>query len=246
MDSFSLLQQYISAFGAALLLPLIWLMNRRGQRKIFPYFFIYLIVVLVKSAALLIIKPLSPIGYFYGFWTAEAITVLLSFGVIFEIYHHVLTSGTIPISKATFFTIAVILLLLSAVAAPFAVHAEGYSTLLRTIFVLTSTLRFIQVALFVLLSFFSVFYGFYWTGQAFGIALGYALFAFMQLANTLARVSTGTVGHWVYVYVSMLGYQCAVLIWLLYAAKGQQQPRLKSVPEIQTELWAGALERLAK
>jgi hypothetical protein len=246
MDSFSPFQQYLSAFGATLLLPLIWLMHRRGQRKVFPYFFIYLIVVLVKSEALLIVKLFSGTAYFYGFWTAEAITVSLSFGVIFEIYLHVLTSGTLPVNKATFFRIVVALLLFAAFAAMFTLHAEGYSTTLRTIFVLSSALRITQIGLFALLASFSVFYGLYWTGQAFGIALGYALFALTQLANTFVRVSTGSIGHQVYVYISMLGYQCAVLIWLAYAFKGREQLTLKKVPENNTGVWLGALERLAK
>ena len=247
MDLSSQFQQYLSAFGTALLLPLIWLMHRRDQHKVFPNFFVYLLVVLGKSLTLQTIKPFSPASYFYGFWIAEAITILLGFGVIFESYVHVLTSGTLPIGKVTFFRIVVAMLLFSGIVAMLTLHAEGYPAIVRTIFALSTALRIVQVCLFLLLAFFSIFYGLYWTGQAFGIALGYALFALAQLANTSVRAWAGSVGHEVYVYVSMLAYQCAVLIWLAYAYKGKQPPvQLENLPENGALVWFGALERLAK
>jgi hypothetical protein len=246
MDLSSTAQQYLTAFGTALLLPLIWLMHRRGQHKVFPNFFVYLLAVLVKSLILQSIKPFSPGGYFYGYWTAEALTILLGFGVIFEIYKDVLTSGTLPISKATFFRMVVGLLLGAGIVALLTLHADGYATSVRIIFALSSTLRIVQVGLFALLAFFSIFYGLYWTGQAFGIALGYALFALAQLANTFVRAWAGPVGHDVYVYVSMLAYQCTLFIWLAYALKGKQEIRLENLPENGTLVWFGALERLAK
>ena len=246
MDSFSPIQQYLGYLCTALLLPQIWTIHRRGQQKTFPVFFAYLLIVLIKSEVLQLIKPFSRTGYFYGYWLAEAITILLSLAVIYEIYRNILTSGTLPTSKTTFFRINVGLLLLASMVAIFTVHTGGDHPLLRTIFVFGGALRTMQLGMFLLLAWFSIFFGFYWTSQAFGIALGYALYALAQLANTLARAWVGPLGNQVYEYVTILAYMCAVLIWIAYAQKDEKGIGLNAVPENTSSVWFGALERLAK
>ena len=244
MNSLSPIQSFLSVLCAALLVTLAWVMHKRGQRKVFPCFFVYLLVVLFKSEALQLIKPFSAAGYFYGYWIAEAITILLSFTMIYEIYSHILTSGTLPIGKAAFFRINVGLLFLASMVAALTVHTGN--PVLRTIFVLGSTLRTMQVGLFIFVVSLSVFFGFYWTGQAFGIALGYGLYALTQLANTVTRYWVGSLGDKVYAFVTVVAYLCAVLIWLAYALKGKEKSRLQKVPENKTTIWFGALERLTR
>src|SRR5207248_7193790 len=139
--------------------------------------------------------------------------------------------GTLPMDRAHFFRISVALILLSAVLTMFTVNAAGYPTVLRIILVLSSTLRITQVALFSLIVFLSVFYGLFWSSQSFGIALGYGLFALTQMANTLFQDWTSAGGRQVYIYVSVLGYVCAVLIWIAYALRGDKEARFASVPD---------------
>ncbi len=240
------MQHFVSPLGTALLIPLIWILHRRGYRKMFPCFFVYLVVVLFKSETLQLIKPFSRSAYFYGYWTAEAITVLLSFTVIYEIYIHILTSGTLPINRTTFFRISVGLLLFASVIAVFTAHTAGYSLPIRAIIVLSSTARSVQVGLFALLASLSIFFGFYWTGFAFGIALGYGLYALEELANILVRASVGTIGQHVYEFVTVLAYDCAILIWLAYALKAKESTQLDTVPRNDAHIWFGPLERVAK
>ena len=244
MSIFSI-DDLVGLLVTTLLIPLIIIMHRRGQRKLFPFFFAYLLVVLFKSEALQLIQSFSPKGYFYGYWIAEPITIVLSFTVIYEIYSHILTSGTLPIGKTAFFRINVGLLLFASLVAALTVHPAG-NPLLRTIFVLTSTLRTMQVGLFIFLVSLSVFYGFYWTGQAFGIALGYGLYALAQLANTVVRSWVGSLGDRVYAFVTVAAYACAVLIWLAYAMKRKEMVHLRALPKNNTAVWFGALERLTK
>src|SRR5205085_7644041 len=105
--------------------------------------------------------PFYPTAYFYAYWIAEASTILLSFAVIYEIYLR-LSSGVLPITKATFVRLNVGILLFASIASPMTVHTAGYHPLWRTVFLLGSVLRTMQVSLFVLLAILSLFYGLYW------------------------------------------------------------------------------------
>jgi predicted secreted protein len=239
--------EIISFSGTLLLLALIVTIHRRGEQKTFPRFFLYLIVVLFKSEIVLLIQPFSAVAHFYAYWVGEGVTILLSFTVIYEICSHIISSTAFPLSKTTFFRINVGLLLFASIVAALTIHSAPTDPVVRTVIVLTTALRTMQIGLFALLTAVSLFYGFFWTNSAFGIALGYGLYALSQLANTLVRVSVGVLGHEVYRYIAMLGYDCTVLIWLAYALRaGQQEIKLEKVPDNDAAQWMGALERVAK
>ena len=241
------IQSIVAFIGTGLLILLIACMYWRGLRKAFPCFFLYLFVVLFNSEALLLIKSFSLVVHFYAYWVAELATIALSFSVIFEIYRHIGASSSLPVSKTTFFRINVGLLLFASIAAALMLHSAPSHPLIRTVFVLGAAMRFMQLSFFALLASLSLFYGFFWTNYAFGIALGYGLYALSQLANTLVRASVGILGNQAYVYATMLAYDCALLIWLAYTLSGKEQPiKLERVPENNTAVWMGVLERLPK
>jgi hypothetical protein len=239
----------IALLGSCLLLTLIVALYRREERKRFPCFFLYLIVVLFKAELVALIKPFSAVPgfyayWFYSYWIGEAVTILLSFTVIYEVYRNVTSSTSFMPNKMTFFRINVGLLLMASIAIALAISSQSHDPLTRTIYVLSNTLRIMQLGMFTLLTILSVFYGFFWTDYAFGIALGYGLYALSQLANNMVRVSVGSLGEQVFVYVSMLGYDCAVMIWLVYALTARSRAMmLERVPENRAPQWIGALER---
>jgi hypothetical protein len=240
-------REIIALLGTCLLIALIIAIHRREHRKAFPFFFLYLFVVLFKSEALELIQPFFPVVHFYSYWWLELGTIALSFSVIFEIYRHIAASSSLPVSKTTFFRINVALFLFAAIIAALTIHSAPTHPLMRAAFILSSALRIMQLGFFCFLAVLSLFYGFFWTTQAFGIALGYGLYALTQLANTLVRASVGVLGNQVYAYAAMLSYDCAMLIWLIYALKpATQHTHLKEVPENNTAVWFGALERLGK
>src|SRR5438874_1466869 len=151
--SISSIPDLLALLGTALLVFLLLVMHRNGQRQSFPNFFLYLVIVLFKSVVLLIVKPFSPVAYFYVYWWAEIITTLLSFSVIYEICIHILASSSLPISKTTFFRINVGLLLLASLTAALTIHSAPGHPLIRAVFVLSSALRIMQLGLFTVLTF---------------------------------------------------------------------------------------------
>jgi hypothetical protein len=241
------IQDLVSFLGDGLLILLIVGMQRRGQRRTFPFFFIYLFVVLFRSEALLLIKPFFPVTHFYAYWMTEAATIVLSFIVIYEIYRHIAASTSLPVSKTTFFRINVGLLLFASIVAALLIQSAPSNPLIRTVFVLSTALRVMQLGLFAMLAMLSIFFGFFWTSYAFGIALGYGLYALTQLTNTLIRATVGALGNQVYVYATMLAYDCAMLIWLSYTfSAGEPEIKIERVPENNTAMWIGILEKVTK
>jgi hypothetical protein len=212
-----------------------FIMHRSGQRRSFPWFFTYLLWVAASSYVLFAIHFI-PNEYlnFYSFWAKQAIAVGLSIAVIYEVCRNVLTSGTFPISKSTFLLINGVLVIIAAVASSLLPIAEKNPIVFK-ILILMGTARIDQVGLTLILLAISLFFGFYWSSQAFGIIAGFGIYAFIELVNTLVRAKQGPVGNVYWGWISVLSYQFAVAIWVVYAIKGRklvemELPEAKELP----------------
>jgi hypothetical protein len=87
--------------GALLLLTTSVLMYLRGVHRSFPWFFRYVLFVMGRAPILYLLRP-DAHAYFYGYWVAEAVTVSLTFPVIYEVFHYAAGSSRLRISKSTF------------------------------------------------------------------------------------------------------------------------------------------------
>ncbi|MGH6630948.1 MAG: hypothetical protein ACREB3_14560, partial [Burkholderiales bacterium] len=65
-------------------------MLRLRSHRHFPWFFSYTVFDVVSSVCLFVLVHQKYQVYFYGYWIAEAVSVLLGFAVIYEILGHVL------------------------------------------------------------------------------------------------------------------------------------------------------------
>ena len=74
---------------AATLFLEIWLLillTRRNIRRLFPFFFIYIVLVVPSTAARLAASFHYP-TYFYIYWFTEALLLLLSLAALHEVFH---------------------------------------------------------------------------------------------------------------------------------------------------------------
>lgn len=78
----------IEIVGSGLVLVLAMVMIRRRLHRDYPYFFAYIVVILVRTAVLLPITGDSH-AYFYGFWTTELLTAGLVFLALYEAFYEV-------------------------------------------------------------------------------------------------------------------------------------------------------------
>ena len=230
--------------GSVLLTITVALLYARGLHSEFPWFFRYLLLVLGRAPVLFFLRPYR-ITYFYSYWIAEAITVGLSLLVILEIYRHVLRSGSFNMTRSMFFTLNVALLALAAAVA-LVIETADVAALWRAILVLTQTARIVQIGLLALLLIASMFFNFYWRSLPFGFALGYGIYATVELVATTFRSSLGSAGNNIFALSKVLGYQAAVLVWIVFIYRHRPEHSLRTLPSESMAEWLSPLEGSAK
>jgi len=218
----------------------------RKMHKTFPVFFAY---ILAQIAISLVVIPLSQSSnytlFYYTFWATDAISVVLGFRVIHEIfldvfrpYHTLRDLGTVLFRWAG--------LVMLMVAAVVAASSNGNSTdpLCNAILVLQRSVRVVQVGLVLFLLVFSRYLGIDWKQKSFGIALGFGGFAGVELA-LIAWNWWGTEVHHqtISTLVNLAAYNLATLVWIAYAfAKSPERAAFTN--SMQTRRWEESLNEI--
>src|ERR1700690_2208148 len=216
---------------------------RRKLHKQFPVFFLFL---LAQVANFLITLPLYLAGnfkiYFIFFWLGEAVNAILGFKVIHEIfldvfrpYHTLKDLGTLMFRWA-----GVVMLLVSVVVAFSNSFDQGL--LIHAVTTLERSVRIVQLGLILFLLLFSRFLGVSKRQISFGIALGFGLFAGVDLMM-YALNSGGFVRQSIFNLVDMSAYNLAIGVWLAYSVS-RQAVRAPSVNHFQTQRWEQSLADL--
>src|SRR5215467_11137379 len=77
----------LSYLGPPLLLVVAGVMVYRKLYREFPFFFTYLIVVVLAELIRFVVFHMKPgLAYFYSYWTSEAVEVMLGFLVLYEVF----------------------------------------------------------------------------------------------------------------------------------------------------------------
>jgi hypothetical protein len=236
--------EFVWLSGLVLLALTAGLLYVRGLHREFPWFFAYLLLVLLRSPVLYFLKA-DRTTYFYSYWIVEGITVCLSLLVIYEIYRHVLGASSLNISRTSFFALSVGLFAVAAITAILIETADSH-VLLRAVFILTRTARIVQVGLLILLLIASMFFNFYWQSLPFGFALGYGIYATVELVVTTFRSSLGAAGDNIFALSKVLSYQVAVLVWIVFIYRHRQGHSLQTLPSESMAEWFHPVGRTAK
>jgi len=189
-------------------------MWRRKLHKQFPVFFTY---ILAQIGIFVLTFPLRSADnyewFFYAYWIGAAISALLSFRVIHEVfidvfrpYHTLKDLGTV-LFKWT----GVVMLLVSVVVA-FS-NSGSSDPLTQAITTLQRSVRMVQCGLILFLLLFSRFLGVSKRQHSFGIALGFGLFASVELI-LIALNSGGLLAIAHITLVNSATYDLAILVWL--------------------------------
>ena len=216
---------------------------RRKLHKLFPVFFAY---VLAQIGIFALTFPLRSADnyewFFYSYWAGAAVSALLSFRVIHEIfldvfrpYHMLKDLGTV-LFKWT----GVVMLLVSVVVA-FSNSAQS-DPLVQAVTTLQRSVRMVQCGLILFLLLFSRFLGVSRKQQGFGIALGFGLFASVELIlialNSGGLLDIARIG-----LVNTAMYDLAIVVWLTYAIT-RSAARDGSTNHLQTQRWERSLADL--
>jgi len=203
--------------GPVLQLTLLIFMVRRKLHAVFPRFFSYIVFQMLKSGVLFGIYRHYPENYFDAYWTGNAISVLLSVTVMDEILHHLLKHyGGIQRLTALIFRWACVLLLLLSIVAAFSSQQTGSDRVISVVLAFDRSVRFMQCGLFFLLLILCRLLKDCWRQHIFGIALGFGIFASVELILVSIVMYFGDGRAALISLIKSGAYNAVTLLWAVY------------------------------
>jgi hypothetical protein len=191
-------------------------MFRRGQHREFKFFFAYIVAQIVTFAVVFPTYLYLYSACFYVSWFTTAISVALGFKVIHEAFLDVFRPfHTLRDLGTVLFKWAGLVMLLVAGVVSVSTNASDIAPWVQAIMTAQRCVRIIQIGMVLLLLFFARYLGVSRRQHSFGIALGFGIFATVEL---------GMIASWVGQHlgvvsislVNMVAYNCTLLIWVGY------------------------------
>jgi hypothetical protein len=223
--------------GPLLQITLLIFMVRRKSHKVFPRFFSYILFQTLKSACLFVVyRYFPPESYFEAYWTGNAVSVIFTVAVMDEILRSLFKEyGGIQILGTTIFRWSCGLLLLLAILGALSSSEAGGDRVVATVFAFDRSMRLMQVGLFLLLMLLCRFLRNCSRQQVFGIALGFGVFASVELILVSFVMWNGNGQEAVISLLKSTAYNAVTLVWIGYLKQQPQLvPRLEAAPGAHT------------
>jgi hypothetical protein len=211
--------------GPLLQITLLVFMVRRKSHKRFPRFFSYILFQTLKSACLFVVYRYFPeSSYFDAYWTGNAVSVILAVTVMDEILHSLFKEyGGIQILGTTIFRWSCGLLFLLAILGALSSSEAAADRVVAVVFSFDRSVRLMQVGLFLVLMLLCRFLKNYSRQQVFGIALGFGVFASVELILVSFVMWYGKGQPAIISLLKSTAYNAVTLVWIGYL---KQQPQL--------------------
>jgi len=220
------------------------LIARRMWRR-FPVFTAYASTSLAVSLLLFTLRG-TPQTYIYVFWCGEVAAVVLSFSVVYEIFRDLLGSCPALNRVASFLfwgflaTFVVLGCLVIYVKFP---HVPSQVT--ASLLIVEEAVRLVEVGLLVFLFLFASAFGLHWRKSLFGIAVGLALYAVVELTGEAMVAQFGLVIGLAFNMARMLSINCSLLLWIGYMLVPERVASVAELPKpAQLEQWNQAVMEL--
>jgi hypothetical protein len=224
---------------------------RRGWRKRLPFFFCFVVFQLLQFLALFtlsqVVGPSSVGIYRWAFVVGFGIANLLELGVLFELSSELLLSrmslaGTLrPLLN---WILAALLLLAAAASAGFS--AIGLQSATRVFETVDFISDFAQVGLLLSLFIFSRIFHISWRSWPTGIALGFGIWACINLAAAALRSGLGVSAFIAVDITQMAAFHVSVVVWLIYLFLPDETPASSpnTFSESEIQFWDQQLQRM--
>jgi len=216
-------------------ITLLIFMTQRRLHVVFPRFFSYIVFQVLKSGVLFAIYRYYHDNYFDAYWTGNAISVLLSVAVMDEILHNLLEGygGIQRLTSLTFRWACGLLLLLSIVNAV-STQQTSSDRVISIVLAFDRSVRVMQCGLFFLLLILSRLLRNCWRQNVFGIALGFGLFASIELILVSIVMYFGDRGATVISLIKGAAYNGVTLLWVMYLGRSTEpMPVLDVAPRME-------------
>jgi len=213
--------------GPVLQITLLIFMIRRKLHVTFPRFFSYIVLQTVKSGILFLIYRYYHDNYFDAYWIGNAISVLLAVTVMDEILHNLLKQyGGIQSLASVIFRWACGLLLLLSIVNAFSNQQTSADRVVSAVLAFDRSVRVMQCGLFFLLIILCRFLRNCWRQHVFGIALGFGIFASIELMLVSIVMHFGDGPVAILSVVKSAAYNVVTLLWIMYLRR-QSEPVLE-------------------
>jgi hypothetical protein len=224
--------------GPLLQITLLIFMVRRQVSRVFPRFFSYILFQTLKSACLFVVYRYFPENYFYAYWVGNALSVIFTVAVMDEILRSLFREyGGIQILGTTIFRWSCgLLLLLAILGAWSSSETGGGDRVVAAVLAFDRSVRLMQLGLFLLLMLLCRIFRNCWRQQVFGIALGFGIFASVELILVSTVMWYGNSHAAIVSLLKSTAYNAVTLVWIGYL---KQQPHL--VPKVEAATNANTL-----
>ena len=193
----SLLQWLLIFANLVLQTTLLIVMVRGRSRSTFPVFFNFVAFCLITLLLQVILLPhASAVGFFYLYWGTMAVATVLSFGVIYEVFTHVLRpySALVDLGRLIF-KWAIVFLAFASLVTALATHGSETAKICATIQVLDRSCDLMQCGLLMILVLFESRLGLSWRSPAICIILGFGLNAAIVLTASFVTAKAPAWSH---------------------------------------------------
>ena len=205
------------AAGPILQITLILFMFQRKLHGVFPRFFSYIIFQIVKSGILFVVYRYSQENYFDAYWAGNAISVLLGVVVMDEILQHLLKRyGGIQKLASVIFRWACGLLILLSIVNAFSMHQASADRVVSAVLAFDRSVRVMQCGLCILLMILCRFLRNCWRQHVFGIALGFGIFACIEMVLVSVVMYFGDGPTAIVSLIKSSTYNAVTVLWIVY------------------------------
>ena len=220
-------------------------MLRRGLHRNYPYFLNYTILAIISEPVLAFLFPRSYTAYYYAYYVNLALSVILSFAVLHEIFRDAFKpyEALRDLGTILFRWSALVILLVGVMWAINAGHSADNGKLTEVIVLASRSIRLMQCGLVFFLLLFSEYLGLPRRSFVFGVSLGFGLFAALDMLVLTGASHRGILSQAALRQINSAAYLMAVLIWFGYTLAAE--PVESTVAEqslLRSKDWNSALE----
>jgi hypothetical protein len=221
---------YLTWFaGPTLQITLLACIVHRKLHTVFPRFFSYIVFQILKSAMLFVTYRFYGGSYFEAYWTGNAISVVLATTVMDEILHSLFKEyGGAQNLGSVIFRWACGLLVLLAIVNALSSQEGASDRVVAVVLTFDRSVRLMQCGLVCLLLVLCRFLRHCWRQRVFGIALGFGIFASVELILVSLGVRYGSGSAAVVSLLKSTAYNAVTLLWIFYLSRQSH-----SIPEME-------------
>lgn len=207
-------------------------MLSRQLARVFPVFFSYLFIVVLREVALLFLRYNTNL-YSLVYWSGDGLAVLLSLGVILEVLRFLVQPFRflIPLLRATW--------ILGGIAALGAIGIYMLSAggteadrILESIVLAERSTRLLQVLLLIVVIALLSRLGLTWNQYSTGIVAGFGLYSGLDLAILEFGTHLHSLTNQHFVLLRPAAYNLAVFIWAGYFLPMWHEKSVATLPKV--------------